>query len=229
MLFSRSGSQKTEQFSLYLNDRVLKRVDKFKYLGIILDENLSFREHVKTMSLKISRNVGILSRLRHVFPRNILKTIYFSFVNPYFLYCVSVWASTFPSTFQPLQTLQNKALRLMFNVNNRSSVSHLYGSSGFLSVHQHHFIAISNICHNYVFGQLSLNFPRLFPTNSQFHNYPTSHSSDFSFEIRATVRSGFSLCHIGPKVWNLIPIVVRNCNDRNKFLKLLRNHVSSLP
>jgi len=53
-LFSRSGSQKIEQFSLYLNDRVLKRLDQFKYLGIIFDENLSFREHVKTVSLKIS-------------------------------------------------------------------------------------------------------------------------------------------------------------------------------
>ena len=41
MLFSRSGSQKTEQFSLCLNDRVLKRVDQFNYNGIIFDENLS--------------------------------------------------------------------------------------------------------------------------------------------------------------------------------------------
>jgi len=77
--------------------------------------------------------------------------------------------------------------------------------------------------------KLSLNFPRSLPTKSQFHNYPTSHSSDFSFETRSTVRSGFSLRHIGPKVWDLIPIAVRNCNDRNKLLKLLRNHVASLP
>ena len=42
MLFFLSGSQKTEQFSLFLNDRELKRIDQFKYLGIILDKNLSF-------------------------------------------------------------------------------------------------------------------------------------------------------------------------------------------
>ena len=143
MLFSRSGSQKPEQFSLNQNDRVLKRVDQFKYLGIILNENLSFREHVKTMSLEIPRNIGILSRLRHFFPRDILKTIYFSFVNPYFLYCVSVCASTFPSMFKSLRILQNEALRLIFNINNRSSVSPLCGSSSFFSAHLNHFIAIS--------------------------------------------------------------------------------------
>ena len=38
----------------------LKRVDEFKYLGVILDENLSFHKHVKILSLKISQNIGIL-------------------------------------------------------------------------------------------------------------------------------------------------------------------------
>ena len=121
------------------------------------------------MSLKILKNIGILSRLRHFFPRGHFKDniLFFSFVNPYFLYCVSVWASTFPSTFKPLQILQNKVPRLIFNINNISSVSHLYGSSGFFSVHQHHFIGISNICLNYVFGQLSLNFLEY---SRQIHN-----------------------------------------------------------
>ena len=128
-----------------------------------MDENLSFHEHVKRISLKISQNIGVLSRLRYFFLRDILKTIYFSFVNPYFFYCVSVWASTFPSTFKPLRIPQNKALRLIFNIKNRSSVSHLYGSPSFFSFHQHPLIAISNICHNYVFGHLSLNFPQIIP------------------------------------------------------------------
>jgi len=43
-----------------LNGLELKRVGQFKYLGVILDENLSLYKHVKTLSLKISRNVGIL-------------------------------------------------------------------------------------------------------------------------------------------------------------------------
>ena len=63
--------------------------------------------------------LGILSGLRHFFPRNILKTIYFSFVNQYFLYCVSVWASAFHLTFKPLQTLQDKALRLMLIIDHQ--------------------------------------------------------------------------------------------------------------
>ena len=53
MLFSRTGSVISDGFSLLLNGLELKRVDQFKYLGVILDENLSFHKHVKTLSLKI--------------------------------------------------------------------------------------------------------------------------------------------------------------------------------
>ena len=66
----------SDGFSLLLSGLELKRVGQFKYLGVILDENLSLYKHVKTLSLKISRHIGILSRLRYFFPKNILKAIY---------------------------------------------------------------------------------------------------------------------------------------------------------
>ena len=213
MLFSRVGSVNSDVFSLYLNNVELKRVQQFRYLGIIIDENLSFHEHVKIVSVKFSRKVGIMCRLRHVFPVNILKSIYFSLVHPFFLYSVSVWASTFPSVYKPLQILQNKAIRILFQIDNRSSVTHLFGSVGIFSLHQLHFIAISQICHNYVFGQLASHFHGIFPLNSQRHSYPTSLRFNLSQEFRRTTRAGFSLRHIGPKVWNSIPLDIRECAD----------------
>ena len=99
MLFLQTGLVISDGFSLLLNSLELKRVDQFKYLGVILDENLSFHKHVKTLSSKISLNIGILSCLHYFFPKNILKSTYYSFVHPYFLYCISIWASTFPSVF----------------------------------------------------------------------------------------------------------------------------------
>jgi hypothetical protein len=57
---------------------------------------------------------------------------------------------------------------------------HFYG---FFFIYQPHFIAISNILHDYVFYELPANFTQLFPTNSQFHGNPTPHNFDFSFEL----------------------------------------------
>jgi hypothetical protein len=88
------------QFFYFLNNVELKRFAILSILGIFLGENLSFREYAKILSLKISRKIGILSRLRHHFPHNILKTVSLSFVYPYFLYCTSIWASVFASIYQ---------------------------------------------------------------------------------------------------------------------------------
>lgn len=225
MLFSRTGSVVSDTFSLFLNGLELRRVDQFKYLGIILDENLSFHKYVKTLSLKISRNIGMLTRLCHFFPKAILKSIYYSFVHPYFLYCISVWASTFPSVFKSLQILQNKAMRILFNVDCRTSVRHLYGTSGIFSLDQLHLISISSICHDYQYSNLPVNFSGIFSTNSQFHNYPTTHRSDFSCEIRPTSRAGFSIRHTGPKIWNSIPASVRECSNKRHFLRLVKKYL----
>jgi hypothetical protein len=181
----------SDSFSLFLNGLELKRVDQFKYLGIILDENFSFHKYLKTLSLKTSRNIGMLIVFVISFLR-LFQFIYYSFVHPYFLYCISVWSSTFSSVFESLQILQNKAMRILFNVNCRSTVRHLYGNYGVYSLDQLLLISISSFSHSrisvsgifhYQFSNLHVKFSGIFQTNSQFHNYPTAHRSDFSCEI----------------------------------------------
>jgi len=116
-------------FSIHAKTMLPSSHETVKCIGLIATilayESLSFCKHMKTMSLKVLRNIQFFL-VHAIFSQ--------SFVNPNFLHCVSVWASTFPSTLKPLQILQNKALRLIFNINNRSRVRYLYGSSGFFSV-----------------------------------------------------------------------------------------------
>ena len=58
MLFSRTGKVQSSSFSISLNNVEIKRIRHFKYLGIFLDESLSFKEHIKILSLKISKTLG---------------------------------------------------------------------------------------------------------------------------------------------------------------------------
>ena len=53
----------------------LERKDHVKYLGVIIDEHLSWKHHINYIALKISRNIGIISRLRHFVPLKTLLSI----------------------------------------------------------------------------------------------------------------------------------------------------------
>ena len=63
-------------YIIQVGDMMIKRVTKVKYLGIVVDENLSWDEHVEYISKKISRNILITKRMRSLLPRESLATLY---------------------------------------------------------------------------------------------------------------------------------------------------------
>ena len=68
------------------------------------------------MSLKISKTIGILYRLKTIYPQLVLQTLYNTLILPYFNYCILVWGATI-NEGNPLHLLPKKALRLISNSN----------------------------------------------------------------------------------------------------------------
>ena len=65
-------------------------VGTFKYLGKILDQTLSWKDHVSSLGKKISSRQGILSRARKVLPKHTCLTLYNAMILPFFDYCAPV-------------------------------------------------------------------------------------------------------------------------------------------
>ena len=94
MVFStnrRDISTITRRFSLVINNTEIERVSKFNFLGLTLDEFLSWTEHINIIQYKISRISGILNRLKHHMQTNILKLVYSALVLPHLNYALLVW------------------------------------------------------------------------------------------------------------------------------------------
>ena len=60
---------------LLINGNPIEQVTNFNFLGITIDQNITWSDHIKKISIKVARVIGILSKLKHIFPRNILRTI----------------------------------------------------------------------------------------------------------------------------------------------------------
>ena len=96
-----------------INNKLIDKVSNIRYLGIYLDEDLSWTTHTNYTATKISKTIGILNRLRNTLPENILKTIYNSLINPYLHYCILSWGPNNESQTDRLFKLQKKAVRLI--------------------------------------------------------------------------------------------------------------------
>ena len=79
-----------------------------KYLGILIDNKLSWNYHIKHANLKISKGIGILTKLRRYLSKNVLRTLFYAFAQPHIDYGLLVWGSATPTNLKPVKKICKK-------------------------------------------------------------------------------------------------------------------------
>ena len=105
-------------------------VSSVKDLGIILDSNLTFNEHVNTLISSLISILYQISRVRHLFSKSVLTTICLVFCKLF--YCSTVWSGTFAHNINKLPLIQNFAARVLTNTKNFDHISPVLRCVGLL-------------------------------------------------------------------------------------------------
>merc|ERR1712018_287634 len=79
----------------------------------MIDEHLSWKDHISTVTKRISRSVGIICKLRSCLSVPLLKTLYYSLVYSHVNYGIHTWGSACQSDLEKILILQKKAVRAM--------------------------------------------------------------------------------------------------------------------
>ena len=93
-----------------IKNRYLRRVEKTKALGLIIDDNLRWNHHIDYICSKVTRNIGVISRTRGCIPKRSSVQLYHSLVEPYFKYGNTIWGFCDNNLIDKLQCLQNRVL-----------------------------------------------------------------------------------------------------------------------
>ena len=99
---------------LYLNGIPLHKVCDTKFLGVTIDEGLTFNTHREKLIRKLSSCSGMLCRIRDNIPSSIHKTLYHSLFESHLSYGITVWGGTSNNKLNPLFIAQKKCVRIMF-------------------------------------------------------------------------------------------------------------------
>ena len=96
------------------NNIKIKRGNAVKLLGVVIDENVTWKKYIEVVENKISKNIGVLCRASHLLDfKNLLK-IHFSFIHIYISYANIAWASTFKTKLQGILKKPNMLLEQLF-------------------------------------------------------------------------------------------------------------------
>ena len=113
----------------------IERSVSSRFLGVIINENLTWTEHICAIKAKMSRYVGILYKLKTILPLSARKNIFHSFVQSHLNYCSLVWGLGPKSSIKPLFSEQKKAMWALmpdYNINYYKDVITPYHISHFL-------------------------------------------------------------------------------------------------
>ena len=203
MIFSRAKSKANLSVNLKIDGENLLEVEKTKFLGVIIDNRLSWRDHVNYISGKIARGIGILIKARAVLNKGTLITLYYSFVYPYYTYCNHIWGSSCSKNIKRLFVLQKKAIRIICHAHMRSNSEPLFREMKLLNVWQINKFLIGQFMYKSYHNLLPPIFDSNFVRTRGIHQYDTRQAPAYFdiIKVRTEYRKA-SIRFRGPTIWN---------------------------
>ncbi|MBY0580860.1 MAG: reverse transcriptase family protein [Rickettsiales bacterium] len=228
ILFSKSSKSETLPLKLpdiSIEKTNLQRTFCIKFLGVLLDEQISWKDHINLIENKISKSIGIMYKTRHMLDKNCLKLIYYSFIHSYINYCNIAWASTYPSKLTRILNKQKHASRLILNANKYTSANPLLRKLGVLNVYQLNIYSILLFMFRFKYRMLPNIFEDLFFIIN--HKYQTKHSlHNYQVPKTSLKQSNFSITYRGPHLWNsFLPIESKTIISMKTFKSILKKQL----
>ena len=77
------GKHRNKEFKIFINDKLLETVHETKFLGILLDSQLSWKAQLNSITKKVAKTIGIISRAKQFLTKKTLVQLYYSFAYPH--------------------------------------------------------------------------------------------------------------------------------------------------
>ena len=149
-------------------------MNNFKFLGIIIDSNLSFSSHYQNVCNKTSRSSSVLSKLAYYVPQPILRKLYQTMIYPHLNYGIEIWGNSCKTRIKRLQRIQNKCIKIISSTNTCEPSD--YASLKLMSFkHVHEYFSLFRFF-NYYKPNESQNFKTKIENHQTNHSYSTRHS-----------------------------------------------------
>lgn len=231
LLGSDKNTRPDQSLCIYLDpknnteDVPLERMITTKFLGIQIDQNITWKEHVDQVIKTCSRNVGIINKLKHILPTSALYTLYCSLIMPYMNYGILAWGNACSVYINRLFKVQKRALRIISNSHYRSSTNPLLIKFDVLSVKDMYNLELGTFMFKFNNNLLPNTFDDLFTKQSDIHVIDTRHKDQFRLPLTKKVFCEKSIRFTGIRLWNGIDSTIKESLNVKHFRSAFKSHL----
>ena len=207
IIFRRKNTQVLKKLNFLLSGQKIEVTDQVKYLGILLNNTLTWDIHFNDLINKLNRAIGLLAKIRHYTPKFSLKGIYYFLFNSHLIYGCQVWGQREIESqlLKTIGTLQDKAIRIINFLPNETPVQNIYKKDKILRIKD--YIKLRNILfvRYCVENELPKAFNQYFTKTGPAHNHGTRSTTKNCIRVENTKTTTYgkdSLKSQSIKVWN---------------------------
>lgn len=215
-----------DDIAINIRGTTLSCVHSTKFLGVIIDDKLTFNLHIEAVCKKVSRTIGMIYRIANCVPPHVLRNLYFTLVHSLIVYGITSWGSSAQSHLERLFSLQRRFIKLLPVHGNRFSLKH----HGILDVGNLYkycccvqfFKSFKLGNHDHFLHEALISLPD--------HNYPTRHRLNGNFNTPLCNKSRRQRSYFFKSVtfWNALPDVIRDCESGDTFKSCLKVYLLDL-
>lgn len=205
-----------------INNQNIETVTHYKYLGVVVDNELKFDKHIDYLCKKISKKIGFLSRVGRCLSMETRKIIYNTIVLPHFTYCCTLLFMANKTDVQRLQKLQNRGMRTILKCDFLTGTKSMLNSLQWMNVEQ--FIEFNTLILIYkIKNSMVPDYLNVFTKFEDVHNYNTRGKFDVILEHVNKQATHKSLFHRGITIFNNLEKKLKDITCLRKFKVELRN------
>ena len=217
-----SGKKPVETIpNIFLFDQPIQRLSQTKFLGVLIDDKLTWKPHINFVLGKISRMVGILSKVKNNLTFSSLKSIYYSLVYCHLQYGIVFWGAASQQEVNKIFIAQKKIIRLMEGAPYRAHSEPLFKKNNFIKVQDIRRLEMAK----FIFADIRLfNFFNFEPRQSA-HTYPTRNSSSIATPKPRTNILLKSVFYEGITFYNSLSTDIKNSSSMDIFKAKVKRYL----
>ena len=200
-----------------------------KFLGLVLDEHLTWSTHIDLLCRRISKSIGVLYRARHLLNLDIMKKLYYNIMYSHISYGTLIWGSNYETKIRPIHILQKRALRIISFSDSRAPSRPLFQKFKMLNIFEIVKLQLAEIAYKCVNKQLPFSSSSYFKDVNLSHEYNTrSKKNKNIFVPRKNLNYGqFGVDYKAARTWNEIPFEIKNSSSITSFRKKFKHYLIS--
>ena len=215
MIFRKSLCKITLNNDLIVDNVKIENTSHTKFLGIVVDQHLKFGEHIKYLKGKITPSIGVLYKAKTYLKETSLLTIYHAFINPYFMYCITVWGNTYQTLLDSLLKLQKCVVLLVIGAGRYDHTFPIFQKLNILNSRNMYLYSVLIFLYKYNQQILPESFSEFFIFNNDVHDYQTRQQYDFHTPFSRCFQRSKALRSFGVEINNYFR---NHINFRSSFV-----------